>query len=174
VGFHRAAALPGIEVVDAVNSPREWRVATPNFSVVVFRTWRGPVRVGARTYLGEPGLAFCNMPGVAMVARPEGDRAGSFNVIEVASEVIGDWLGERGMRGSRPEWSEVMKRLSPELCLRFAHFFDSFDAHESPLRLQSEAIQLSESIIGGLLISTGERRSAEAPALRGTARMREC
>lgn len=174
VGYRRAQALPGIQIIDAENSAREWRVSCTAFAIVVFHTWRGSARLGPRTYTGGPGLAFCNGPGEVMVARPDGGRAGSFNVIELAPEVLVNWLADRGVRCSRPEWAEVMKPLSQELYGKFRRYFDNFDVLESSLYLQSETVELSECIMGGFLGRVGERRSSEGPAIRGTARMREC
>ena len=174
VGFRRSAALPGIEIVDAQHSPREWRVACPVFAVVVFRTWRGPVRVGGRTHGAEPGKVFCNVPGEAMVAQPEGGRPGSFNVIELEPELLNEWLAEQQGSALRPYWSEVTKSISGDLSAKFRRFFDSFEPEASPLQLQSEMSLLAEAMVRELIAGASDRRPLEGPPIRGTARMREC
>jgi len=174
VGFRRSPALPGIEVVDADHSPREWRVICPTFAVVVFRTWSGPVRVGGSTHYGKPGVAFCNVPDELMVSRPDGDRPGSFNVIEIQREVLREWLAEQH-GGTLPlSWAELMRPITQDLFGRFQQFFGAFAAGGTPLELQSEMLELSEMMISDL-IAGGRRHSRYAgPPIRGTARMREC
>ncbi|MES1174458.1 MAG: hypothetical protein ABUL62_09015 [Myxococcales bacterium] len=107
IGFRRSAATPGIEIVDAQDSPREWRVVCPTFAVVVFSTWSGPVHFAGRTHQGKPGVVFCNVPSEPMVSRPDGDRPGSFNVIEspprsCASGWPSNVAPPLASRGSRP------------------------------------------------------------------------
>jgi len=174
IGYRRSVAVPGIEVVDAMDSPREWRISCPVFAVVVFRTWRGPVRVGGRTHFGQPGVAFCNVPGEAMVARPEGGCPGSFNVVELEPEVLMQWLSEQQPSHVRPQWAAVMQSLSGELSATFRRFFDSFEPAASPLLQQSQLIELAEVMIRELLVGAGGRTRLEGPPIRGTARMREC
>ena len=174
VGFRRSPALPGIEIVDAEHSPREWRIAHPSAFIVFFRTWRGPVRINGRTHAGEPGSVFCNMPGDAMVSRPDGDRPGSFNVIEFLPEVMHEWLAEQRGSPLRPEWAEPMQRLSPELRAQFLRFFDTFEPEASPLQLQSQMLELSQAMVRGLIVGASDRSPFGGPPIRGTARMREC
>lgn len=174
VGFRRSPAAPGIEVVDAEHSPREWRVACPTFAVVVFRTWSGPVRVGGRTHVGKPGVVFCNVPGEAMVARPEGNRPGSFNVIEIQTELLREWLAEQRGGALPLNWAEIMRPISAELSGKFRRFFDAFSPAASPLELQSELLELSEGMVSGLIAGGSGRSWHEGPPIRGTARMREC
>jgi len=175
IAFHRSAATPGIEVVNAVDSPREWRVICPTFAVVVFRTWRGPVHYAGRTHEGKPGAAFCSVPNEPMVSRPDGDRPGSFNVIEFAEEVLRQWLAEQRGPTARPEWIHTMQPISLELSAKFRRFFDSFEPNASPLHLQSELLEISEAMVQGLIAGLGSRGyHFDGPPIRGTARMREC
>ena len=174
VGFRRSVALPGIEIVDAEQSPRQWRIAHPCAFVVFFRTWSGPVRINGRTYAGAPGSVFCNMPGDAMVSQPDGGRPGSFNVIEFLPEVMHEWLAEQGGSALRPEWAEPMRRISPGLSAQFLRFFDAFEPEASPLQLQSEMLELSQAMVRGLIAGAGDSRPLDGPPIRGTARMREC
>lgn len=175
IGYRRSTATPGIEIVDAKHSPREWRVFCTRLAVVVFHTWRGPVNFTGRTHYGEPGFVFCNTPNELMVSRPEGDRPGSFHVIEFAPELLREWLAEQRGPTQRPEWTAAMQPISSELSANFGRFFETFECESSPLQLQSELLQLSESMVHGLVRGMAERRPAhEGPPLRGTARMREC
>jgi len=175
IGFRRSTATPGIEIVDAQHSPREWRVVCPSYAVVVFRTWGGPVHFAGRTYRGEPGAVFCGVPNELMVSRPDGNRPGSFNVLEFAPEVLREWLAEQRGPTARPEWLASMQPISSELGAKFRQFFDGFEAEGSPLQLQSELLRISEAIVHGLIAPGGGRASNfDGPPIRGTARMREC
>jgi AraC-like DNA-binding protein len=175
IGFRRSTATPGIEIVDAQDSPREWRVVCPVFAVVVFRTWSGPVHFAGRTHHGEPGVVFCNVPDELMVSRPHGDRPGSFNVLEFAPELLREWLAEQRGATARPEWIATMKAISPELSAKFRHFFEAYEPEGSPLQLQSELLQISEAMVHGLIAEMSDRGgNFHGPPIRGTARMREC
>jgi AraC-like DNA-binding protein len=175
IGFRRSPATPGIEIVDAADSPREWRVVCPTFAVVVFWTWRGSVQFAGRTHQGEPGVVFCNLPNEPMVSRPDGDRPGSFNVLEFAPELLREWLAEQRGPTARPEWIATMQPISTELSHKFRHFFDAFEPEGSPLQLQSELLQISEAMVQGLIAGMSDRGSNfGGPPIRGTARMREC
>ncbi|MEO6601162.1 MAG: AraC family transcriptional regulator [Polyangiaceae bacterium] len=175
IGFRRSAATPGIEIVDAQDSPREWRVVCPALAVVVFRSWSGPVHFAGRTHRGEPGAVFCNVPDELMVSRPEGNRPGSFNVLEFAPEVLRGWLAEQRGATARPEWIATMKAISPELSAKFRHFFEAFEPEGSPLQLQSELLELADAMVHGLIAGMSDRgRTFDGPPIRGTARMREC
>ena len=175
IGFRRSPATPGVEIVDAQDSPREWRVVCPTFAVVVFRTWSGPVHFAGRTQQGRPGVVYCNMPNEPMVSRPDGDRPGSFNVIEFAPEVLREWLAEQRGPTARPEWIATMMPISADLSSKFQRFFDAFEPSGSPLQLQSELLLMSEAMVHGLIAGMGERGgNFDGPPIRGTARMREC
>jgi AraC-like DNA-binding protein len=174
IGYRRVQALPGIEVLDAHDSPREWRAVGPAFAVTVLRTWRGEVLYHGRTHAVEPGIVFCNSPDEALVARPEAGRPGSFNVLLVAPELFKEWLAEAPAPGVRAQWSAVTKPISARLSAQFARFMDMLGPAASGLELQSEVAELSELIIRELVAGAGDLPLREGPPIRGTARMREC
>ena len=68
IGFRRSPSTPGVDVLDARNSPREWRIVSHLFCVVVFNSWRGSINLAGRTLHGEPGVVLCNRPHELMVA----------------------------------------------------------------------------------------------------------
>ncbi|HKO51171.1 MAG TPA: helix-turn-helix domain-containing protein [Polyangiaceae bacterium] len=172
VNHRRSVALPGIEVIEAQRSPREWRVIPDCYSVVVFRTWQGRARTRGQTHLGAPGLAFCNVPGELLIGTPFG--SGSFNVMQIRSELLGEWLAEQQRSSVRPDWAAIMKPLSAELRLHFANFFELFRPTVSAMQLQSQLVELSEAIVGELIQGARQPGSRAAASSRGAARMREC
>jgi AraC-like DNA-binding protein len=171
VDYRRSIALPGVEVIDARNSPREWRQVTSEFAVVVFKTWRGRVRTLGNLHSAAPGIAFCVTPGQAFSAKPD-DGPGSFNVLQFRPDVLDGWLSEQGFRG-RPHWSALMKPLSPDLSASFRAFFDIFEPAAPAMELQSRAIDLSEGLVRELVDGANGRPPLTGPALRATAQMRE-
>jgi len=172
VDYRRSAALPGVQVVDAQNSPREWRVACPDFAVVMFRTWRGGVHSRGRVHPGEPGLVFCNTPGEVMVANPA--EAGSFSVLELEFSLIEQWLSEQQPSSVKFDWTAVMQPISARLRSRFCEFFDVFEPAASPMHVQSQLLELSELLISELVRSARAPRPMAGPPLGVAARMREC
>lgn len=172
VDYRRSTALPGVQVVDAQNSPREWRVACPDFAVVMFRTWRGGVHSRGRIHPGEPGLVFCNTPGEVMVAHPA--EAGSFSVLELEFSVIEQWLSEQQPSSLKFDWTAVMQPISARLRSRFCEFFDAFEPAASAMHVQSRLLELSELLISELVRSARAPRRVAGPPLGAAARMREC
>jgi AraC-like DNA-binding protein len=172
VSYRRSEVLPGVEGIDAQRSPRQWRVITPDYAIVVFRTWRGSVRHRGRLHAGEPGLAFCYTPGEAMISTPEG--AGSFNVLQLESEVLEQWLAEQQPSSVRLDWAAVMKPISGQLRQRFADFFEVFEPTASAMQVQSQLLELSEIMVQELIQGARQPRPIAGPPTRGAARMREC
>jgi hypothetical protein len=70
VGYRRSAAVPGVEVLDAYHSAREWRDVGMGFAVTFLRTWRGTAYYRGQRHLLQPGVAFWNRPAEALVATP--------------------------------------------------------------------------------------------------------
>ncbi len=174
VGYRRSSALPGVEVIDATDSPREWRVICSGYAIVVYRTWRGRIRTRGRVLSAEPGVAFCNSPGELMVANPEGGP-GSFNVLQLETGVLTEWLAEQQRSSVRLEWSAIVQPISSDLSSHFWHFFERFEPATSAMHVQSQALELSAAMIGELVATArGVAPIATTHALRGAARMREC
>ncbi|HEY5375459.1 MAG TPA: AraC family transcriptional regulator [Polyangiaceae bacterium] len=173
VNYRRSEVLPGVEGIEAQRSPRQWRVITPDYAVVVFRTWRGGVRHRGRVHSGEPGQAFCATPGEAMVASPHGGP-GSFNVLQLQAEVLGQWLAEQQPSSVRLDWAAIMKPISGHLRSRFSEFFEVFEPGASTMQVQSQLLELSEILVSELIQGARQPGPIASPPVRGAARMREC
>jgi AraC-like DNA-binding protein len=173
IEYRRSEVLPGVEVINAQRSPREWRVMCQDFAVVMFRTWRGGVHSRGRLHTGEPGLAFCNTPGEVMIANPQGGP-GSFSVLQVQSEVLQQWLAEQQPSSVQLDWAAVMKPISEQLRNHFQVFFDVFEPAASAMQVQSRLLELSEVMISELIQGARRPLPLAGPPIRGAARMREC
>lgn len=174
IGFRRSPGLRGIEVLDAHNSPRDWRVIGDAYAVTVPQSWRGSVRYRGLVHPVEPGMAFCNEPDEPLVALPEGGNPGSFNVLSIQPALLEEWLSEQQARPVRAEFSAVTKRISDGLLAKFRRLFATLDPSNSSMQLQSDMLELSESLIAELIAGADDAKLREGPAIRGTARMREC
>lgn len=174
IGYRRSAALPGVEVLDADHSPRAWREVSDGFAVTFIKTWRGQVYYRGRSHAVEPGVAFCNHHGEAFAATPNAGTVGSFHVLIVKPETLTEWLSEYQPNAVSPHWRVVTERISGQLTKAFHGFFASFEPEASSLQVQSAAAALSDLLIRELLTDSRTDPLHEGPALRGTARMREC
>jgi len=174
IRFRRSPGLRGIEVLDAYHSPRDWRVIGDAYAVTVPQSWRGQVRYRGLLHPVEPGMAFCNHPDEALVATPEGGRPGSFNVLVIQPNLLEEWLSEQHARPLRSEFVAITKPISEGLLAKFRRLFITLDRSDSNLQLQSETLELSESLVAELIAGANDAKLREGPAIRGTARMREC
>jgi AraC-like DNA-binding protein len=174
IGYRRSAAVLGLEVLDAYRTKRDWRVIASEYAVTVPLTWCGEVRYRGLTRAVEPGIAFCNQPGEALVATPAAGRAGSFNVLLIQPTLLEQWLSEQRTRPVRPQFSAITKPVSAGLIAKFRRLCDVLEPGTSDMELQSNAVEVSESLIQELIAGASDAKLQEGPAIRGTARMREC
>ncbi|MEI9940708.1 MAG: AraC family transcriptional regulator [Pseudomonadota bacterium] len=174
IGYRRSAAVLGLEVLDAYRTKRDWRVIGSEYAVTVPQTWHGEVRYRGLTNAVEPGIAFCNQPGEALVATPAADRAGSFNVLLIQPALLDEWLSEQSARPIPPRFSAITKPISGGLIAKFRRLFAAFEPDTSDMELQSHAVEVSGAMIQELIAGASDAKLREGPAIRGTARMREC
>jgi len=172
VEYRRSEALPGVEGIHAQRSPRQWRVITPDYAVVVFKTWQGAVRHRGRVHAAQPGLAFCYTPGEPMVASPHGP--GSFHVLQLQSELVERWLAEQQPSSVRPDWAATIKPISERLRSQVAEVFAALEPASSPMRAQSQLLELSELMMSELMHGARPPRPVAGPSVGSAARMREC
>jgi AraC-like DNA-binding protein len=174
IGYRRSAAIVGLEILDAYHCPREWRIVADDYAITFLHTWRGQVTYRGRVNAVEPGIAFCNYPGEALIATPEANLAGSFNVLLVDEELMRQWVTEYQLRARRPEWRAIYPRIPDEVRTRFQTVSGSLTAPTSAIELQSASAELSEALVRGMVAGVSDRAPSPGPAIRGTARMREC
>ena len=174
IGYRRSPVLPGVEVLDAENSPRQWRAVSEGYAVTFLRTWSGQVSYRGRQLPVQPGVAFCNHYAEAFTATPHPGTIGSFNVLVIKPDTLAEWLAEYQPNAVSPHWRGIAPAISSRLSDAFRHFFASFDGEASALEVQSHATVMSELMIRELVSDARKDPLHEGPALRGTARMREC
>jgi hypothetical protein len=62
ISYQRSPAVPGLEVLDAQHSPREWRAVGYGYGVSFLRSWRGTITHCGRQAAVAPRFTFCNYP----------------------------------------------------------------------------------------------------------------
>jgi AraC-like DNA-binding protein len=174
IGYRRSPALLGLEVLDAYHTARDWRCVGLGYAVTVPRTWRGEVLYRGFVHAVEPGIAFCNQPDEAMLGKPEAGQPGSFNVLVIQPELLAEWISEQQVRPVRAQFSAITKPVSSGLVANFWRLFAALEQGGSDMELQSKAVDVSESLITELIAGANDAKLREGPAIRGTARMREC
>ncbi|HWZ90465.1 MAG TPA: AraC family transcriptional regulator [Polyangiaceae bacterium] len=175
IGYRRAAALPGIEVLDAHHSPRQWRCVNDSFALTFLRTWHGDVSYRGVKHAARPGLIVCNQPGEALLAAPHAGVAGSFNVLELRRELFEEYMRAHQTRAVRFEWRAVVPAISDAFSLQMRRLLAAMDPSTPPLELQSEAIELSHFLVRELVTADVVAPArASAGLFRVAARMREC
>src|SRR4051794_437891 len=102
IAFRRTPAVPGLEVLDARDSPRQWRDVGGGFGVTFLRTWHGTAVYRGRAHAVEPGIAFCNEPAEALIATPRAGTAGSFYLLVVAPPPPPGWVSPYQTQKLRP------------------------------------------------------------------------
>ena len=174
IGYRRSPALVGLEVLDANHTSRDWRCVGDAYAVTVPGSWRGEVRYRGLVRGVEPGIAFCNHPGEALLATPEGGRAGSFHVLLIQPELLREWLSEQRAQPVPAEFSAITKPVTAGLVAKFRRLFAGLALGSSDMELQSDAVEISGAMIRELIAGANDAKLQEGPAIRGTARMREC
>ncbi|MEO1175115.1 MAG: AraC family ligand binding domain-containing protein, partial [Myxococcota bacterium] len=105
IDFRRSAALPGVEVLNARNTEREWRWFNTAYSIAVPTTWIGGVHYRGR-YMGTtPGMVFCSAPGEIHVTQ-SGQR-GTFHVLLFETEVFQSMAREAGAT-AEVTWGQIV------------------------------------------------------------------
>ena len=172
IDYRRSPALPGLELLDARHSPREWRAVGYGYGVSLLRTWRGQIAHRGQQGVVAPGFTFCNYPDEAMIATPEPGSVGSFQALIVDQELLKEWVDEH-----RPatglEWRALFPRISDALSAKFLRLSGALEFGASALELQSESAEFAEALVREFVAGSSNHRPATGPALRGTARMRE-
>ena len=176
IGYRRSAALPGLEVLDAYHTARDFRRIGDAYAVAVPWSWHGEALYRGLRHVVEPGMAFCNEPDEPLVATPQGGRPGSFNVILIQPATLRQWLSEQRARPIRAQFSAITKPVSSGLIGKFRSLCAALDSGSSDMELQCRAVEVGEYLISELVLGENDSgaKLREGPAIRGTARMREC
>ncbi len=170
IGFRRALSLPGLEVLDAVNTAHRFNWFHTGFGIGVPITWLGEIRYRGRQATVGRGEALCAAPG-EMHTMPQIHVAGTFNALMVEEHVFADYAAEHGIDPRHIEWRILTGQISPRFAQRFTAFLRVLAPEANGLELQSSLVDLFEAVVGDLV--AGNVRAVAAPSPRGVRRIRE-
>jgi len=111
IGVRRSADLPGVEILDADHTAREWRWFNTAYGVAVSRTWHCDVVYRRRRQQMQPGMAFCSEAGEVHTT-PGVRGAGSFSALIVEPVVFTDYVAEHTASRGLPHWAAIAARPS--------------------------------------------------------------
>ncbi|HEX3777293.1 MAG TPA: AraC family transcriptional regulator [Polyangiaceae bacterium] len=169
------AALPGIEVLDVYDSPREWRCVSETFALGLLNTWRGGAIYRGTTLDVGPEQMICTRPGEALLATPHRGHAGSFHVIELTCSLLEEYAMTHQLRSARTELRDGAHSISKSLASKLRGLLTTLTPHASALAPQSAAVELSRTLVSEMMGGTLTSSTAHgAGASRAAARMREC
>jgi len=172
IGYRRSDLLPGVEILDADDSPREWRTAGWGYAITFFQTWRGVAAYRGRMHHVHPGVVFCNHPEEALIATPERGLAGSFKVLNIHSEVFRQYAAEHLQPSASADWRSIVHPVSEALTTKLHGLARLFEPSTSALELQTEAAELSELLVQELMTGEAAARGDDNER-HAAARMRE-
>ena len=174
IQYRRSAALPGIELLEAFNSSREWRLISPSYAVCFLQTWRGRANYRGKSAELDPGLGFCNYADEPITASPEGGAPGTFKVLILAPDVLRAWIAERQPRPVRAEWKALFPAITSNLLSMLQNFSAAIRPETSALELQSRASELGDAIVAELVAAASNEPEKTGPSVRAVMRMQEC
>jgi len=174
IQYRRSAALPGIELLDAYHSSRDWQLISPSYGLCFLQTWRG--KAWYRGQVGElrPGIGFCNYADEPLTASPEQGAPGTFKSLIVAPVVFREWVAERHRQPLRAEWKSLFPVISTSLLSRLQSFSNALRPGISALELQSRTVELADVLVAELIAGATDNPPGAAPTVRRVMRMREC
>ena len=170
IEFRHSASLPGIEVLDALNTAHKFHWFHTAFGVGLPTTWHGEIRYRQRQQAVGPGMALCTAPG-ELSTMPRITHKGTFNALMFEPEVFLSYATEHQVDAQSLEWRVISGQASTHLARRFASFLAVLGPNANPMELQSSLVDVFEALVQELLVDGG--RSPGKVSRRSVERMRE-
>lgn len=155
----RRPSCPGVEVFRVHDSSRVWSHITSAFAFGSMRRWQGRLEYRRLKHGLSSGDTFLLDPEEYFYAPASQDGAGTFRVIEVASEMFRTLCQTEGIRGS--------VHFGPAIVRDRAALSTALDAMElslcddaEPLEQQTRLVTLVHAAVGSVLESRARVRSA--------------
>lgn len=176
IGFRRSVHLPGVEILDADHTTREWRWFNTAYAVAVCRswTWHCDVVYRRRRREMERGMAFCSEPGEVHTTTPGVRGGGSFSALFVEPVIFSEYVAEYRGTHDLPHWSAINARPSRHLERRLSTLMRAVGEDRAALQLQSAFADLIESLLNEFVESVRGAPRRSAPTRGAAERIREC
>jgi hypothetical protein len=156
IRYRRSAALPGIELLDAYHSPRDWQLVSPGYGYTVVTSWRGQAWYRGRTGEMTQGMVFLSYADEPIAAAPQPGTCGSFQSLIIAPEAVREWASESQPRALAPEWKALFAPTSAALIEKFQNFSEALFPEASDLELQSRAAEFAEAVVAELIAGASD------------------
>ena len=173
IGFRRSPDLPGVEILDADHTGREWRWFNTAYGVAVSRTWHCDVVYRRRRQEMRPGMVFCAEAG-EVHSTPGVRNVGSFSALMVEPIVLSDYVAEHTGSRDLPHWAAIAAKPSPNLARRLSVLVGSVGQDRTALQLQSAFVDLVESLLDEFAETLPRARRPINLSSRAAERIREC
>ena len=173
IGFRRSSDLPGVEILDADHTAREWRWFNTAYGVAVSRTWHCDVVYRRRRQEMRPGMAFCSEAG-EVHSTPGVRGVGSFSALIVDPNVFTDYVAEHTATRVLPHWEAIAAKPSPDLARRLSTLVRAVGQDHAALQLQSMFVDVVESLLSEFVEKLPGARRPNNPSTRAAERIREC
>jgi AraC-like DNA-binding protein len=173
IGFRRSPDLPGVEILDADHTAREWRWFNTAYGVAVSRTWHCDVVYRRRRREMLPGMAFCSEAGEVHTT-PGVRSVGSFSALIVEPMVLSDYIAEHTGSSDLPHWAAMVAKPSPELARRLSTLVRAVGRDRTALQLQSAFVDLVESLLNEFVEKVPGAPRPVSLSMRAAERIREC
>jgi AraC-like DNA-binding protein len=163
IRFCRRSELPGVEMLEVVDSQRPWRRVSSTFELMISDTWRGQLAYFGSLHRVAPGTLFCPGPGdsfeLSGAASP-----GSFRVLMIDRESFCLALAKHGLSPESLQLNRVIPAIPQELMAALEPLLEE-------LRPDSRASRI-ESRMQGLTCALAKHLGGPAPAPRRAPCMR--
>ena len=153
----RDPSLPGLELLKAENSVREWKIFNTVHSINISDSWLGNVEYRGRVSQVTPGNVFCTEPGEAhSTSRPA--APGSLRVLTMEEAPLRKQLEELNVHTRHIHFAET---VTCKAALQLRRLMSSFGAvGTSSLEIQSAFVDLVTVIAHQLLTDRPTRPAA--------------
>jgi len=173
IGFRRSADLPGVEILDADHTAREWRWFNTAYAVAGSQTWHCDVVYRRQRQEVRPGMAFCAEAGEVHTT-PGVRCVGSFTALMVEPIVFSDYVAEHTGSRDLPHWAAIAAKPSPNLAQRLSTLTRAVGQDRTALQLQSAFVDLVESLLNEFVEKLPGATRPVNVSTRAAERIREC
>ncbi len=171
IRFVRHAALPGVELLRAEHSTREWKVFNSVHSLSISESWLGHVHYRGRTLEVTPGNVFCTEPGEThTTSRPA--SAGALRVLMIDAKPLHEQFEELGLSARSIGFSEIVTRKAASQVRQLSEVLARPDGGGA-LELQSAFVDLATAVAQQLLRERPARSAAKEDAPESADAMRD-
>jgi AraC-like DNA-binding protein len=171
VNVVRRPSFPGVELIEASGSTREWGHQCSTFAFGSMRDWNGSLDYRRRKLNLASGDTFLFDAGELFHAVPFEGRAGAFRVLEFAPETFEAACRAEGSNAP-VHFAHIVTKVSPQLEAALDALQAALLRDAEPLEQQSRLAVLAHAAVTTVLEQVPRKPSKPAP-LGPCARLRE-